>query len=251
MTKINQLLKEWPKSTVMTLQYLKQKGINSDLVKRYRRNGWIENVGRSAYKRTGDNPELVGGLYALQNQLNLNVHIGARAALEMKGYAHYLGPTIRKIFLFGQSGDYLPVWFKEYDWQVEYDFTTTNLFPEDLTSSFTESTYKEIDIKISAPERAAMEMLYHIPEQQGFDEAQKIMASLTTLRPDLVQNLLETCRSVKVKRLFMYMADKEEHIWFEDLDPQQINLGSGKRVIIKDGKFDKKYGITIQRSSDY
>jgi hypothetical protein len=94
-------------------------------------------------------------------------------------------------------------------------------------------------------------MLYHIPEQQGFDEAQKIMASLTTLRPDLVQNLLETCRSVKVKRLFMYMADKEEHVWFDDLDSQQLDLGSGKRVIIKDGKLDKKYGITIPRSSEY
>jgi len=70
MTKINQLLKEWPKSMVMTLDYLKQKGINHDLLKRHRRNGWIENVDRSAYKRIGANLELVGGLYALQNQLN-------------------------------------------------------------------------------------------------------------------------------------------------------------------------------------
>ena len=100
-------------------------------------------------------------------------YLGARTALELKGYAHYLGPGIRKFFLFGQPGEYLPVWFKEYHWQVEYDFTTTNLFPEDLTSSFTKSIYKEIDIKISAPERAALEMLYHILEQQGFNEAQK------------------------------------------------------------------------------
>jgi hypothetical protein len=33
MTKINQLIIEWPKGTVMTLDHLKQKGINRDLNK--------------------------------------------------------------------------------------------------------------------------------------------------------------------------------------------------------------------------
>ena len=47
----------------------------------------------------GDNLELAGGLYAVQNQLKLKIHIGARTALELKGYGHYLGPGIRKILL--------------------------------------------------------------------------------------------------------------------------------------------------------
>jgi hypothetical protein len=250
MTKINQLIKEWPKGTVMTLDHLKQKGINRDLIKRYRRSGWIESVGRAAYKLAGDNLELAGGLYALQNQMKLKIHIGAKTALEMKGYGHYLGPGIRKTFLFSQPGEHLPVWFKEYDWPVEYHYTTTNLFPDNLSSSFTKSKYKDIDITISAPERAALEMLHLVPEQQGFDEALKIMESLTTLRSDLVQKLLETCRSIKVKRLFMYMSEKENHFWFKDLNPKKIDLGSGKRVVIKDGYLDKKYKITVPRSSE-
>jgi hypothetical protein len=250
MTKINQLIKEWPKGTVMTLDHLKRKGINRDLIKRYRRSGWIENVGRAAYRLAGDNLELAGGLYAVQNQLKQKIHIGARTALEMKGYGHYLGPGIRKVFMFGQPGEYLPVWFKEYYWPVDYYYTTTNLFPDNLPSSFTKSKYKDIDITISTPERAALEMLHLIPEEQGFDEAFKIIESLTTLRPNLIQNLLENCRSIKVKRLFLYMSEDVNHYWFKDLNLDGINLGSGKRMVVKDGHLDKKYNITVPRKSE-
>ena len=31
---------------------------------------------------------------------------------------------------------------------------------------------------------------------------------LVTLRPEVVQGLLEACRSIKVKRLFLYMTDR-------------------------------------------
>ncbi|MCP4403625.1 MAG: hypothetical protein GY801_40760 [bacterium] len=31
-----------------------------------------------------------GAVYALQAQLSLNVHVGGKTALEIKGYAHYL-----------------------------------------------------------------------------------------------------------------------------------------------------------------
>jgi hypothetical protein len=38
-----------------------------------------------------------------------------------------------------------------------------------------------------------MEMLYYVPSDQGFDEALKIMESLMSLRPRMVQTLLENC----------------------------------------------------------
>ena len=71
---------------------------------------------------------------------------------------------------------------------------------------------------ISSPELAAMEMLYLIPNEQSFDEALKITEGLTTLRPQLVQSLLEECNSVKVKRLFLFMSEKCQHQWFKNLE---------------------------------
>ncbi len=90
-----------------------------------------------------------------------------------------------------------------------------------------------------------MEMLHLTPKEVGFDEAQLIMENLVTLRPDVVQRLLTACRSVKVKRLFLYMAERQEHPWLSKLDLSKINLGKGKRMIIPNGRFDTKYQITV------
>lgn len=71
------------------------------------------------------------------------------------------------------------------------------------------------------------------------------MENLVTLRPDVVQGLLTVCRSVKVKRLFLYMAERQENAWLSKLDLSKINLGKGKRMIIPNDRFDAKYQITV------
>jgi hypothetical protein len=90
-----------------------------------------------------------------------------------------------------------------------------------------------------------MEMLHLVPKDIGFDEAQLIVENLVTLRPDIVQELLEICRSVKVKRLFLYMAERQEHTWLSKLDLSKIDLGKGKRMIVLHGRYDAKYQITV------
>ena len=75
------------------------------------------------------------------------------------------------------------------------------------------------------------------------------MESLTSLRPHIVQSLLEYCNSVKVKRLFMYMSDQHNHPWLDNVNISRIDLGRGKRLIVSNGMVDKKYNITVPRTS--
>ena len=93
-------------------------------------------------------------------------------------------------------------------------------------------------------------MLYLVPKYQGFDEADKIINGLHALRSDVVQELLETCRSIKTKRLFLYMAERNGLPWFSDLNLNKIELGSGKRMIVKNGKYNAKYGISVPETRD-
>ncbi len=243
--KINLLLTAWKRGAIYTQSYLTSMGYSPDLVKSYRRSGWIESLGGGAYKLTGDDVDWIGGLYALQAQKKLNVHAGGRTALELKGYAHYGRQGRERCFLFGQKGTTLPKWFRNYDWNVDVVFKATNLFPADLNSGFMEYLHKEIKVLISAPERAALEMLYYIPSKQGFGEAFHLMEGLLTLRPEQLQKLLEKCNSVKVKRLFLYMAQKAKLPVYDQLNLKNVDLGSGKRVIIPHGIFNKKYQITV------
>ena len=75
----------------------------------------------------------------------------------------------------------------------------------DSREEFTDFKDRDFSVRIAATERAAMEMLHLVPKEVGFDESLLIMENLVTLRPDVVQSLLMACRSVKVKRLFLYM----------------------------------------------
>jgi hypothetical protein len=111
---------------------------------------------------------------------------------------------------------------------------------------------KSFSIKVSGAARALMECLYLAPLKQELMECFELMEGLNNLPPKQVQALLENCQSVKVKRLFLYMAEKANHSWFKHLDLTRLDLGSGKRSIVKNGVFIGKYGITVPKElEDY
>jgi len=246
--KINQLIRQWPKGTVSAVSYLKRHGFSHDLLTKYRRSGWLKSFGRGAYILIEDQVDWPGALYALQSQLGLEVHAGGKTALELKGYGHYSPEGKRTLFLYTQPGIILPVWFSGERFGISVVLTRTSLFPANSREGFSEWKEREFSIRLSSPERAAMEMLYLIPEKVGFDEALLIMENLVTLRPEIVQKLLEICRFVKVKRLFMYMAEKHNHPWVGKLDLSRIDFGRGKRRIVFGGKLDPKYQITVPKN---
>jgi len=247
MPEIRELISQWPKGTVYTLTALKKKGYYMQLMERYRKGKWIEPVGFGAYKLYGDKIDWYGGLYALQKQLRLNIYPGGKTALELQGYAHYVSEEMHQCYLYGEKGAWLPKWFKNYNWDVNILFKTIQLFSSNPETGLTDYAHKAFSIRISAAECAIMEMLYRVPSEHGFDESYRIMENLTTLRPEVVQEHLKVCRSVKVKRLFMFMAEHAGHAWVERLDKTRLNFGSGNRQLVKNGVLDKEYRITVPK----
>ena len=65
--------------------YLTRSGISPNLQQYYRRSGWLERIGRGAYIWPGDVLDWQGILCALQSQINMPVHAGARTALALQG----------------------------------------------------------------------------------------------------------------------------------------------------------------------
>jgi len=244
-SKINRLVSQWPRGTPAVASYLKKKGFSQDLLSQYKKSGWTRSFGRGAYILSGDRVEWPGAVYALRSQLGLNVHPGGKTALELKGLAHYLPSGNRTIFLYATQGLVLPTWFKGERLGVEVSVIRTNLFSAAPELGFSEVKEMEFSIRVSAPERAAMEMLHLVPATVGFDEALLIMENLVTLRPEMVQGLLQVCRSIKVKRLFLAIAERHGHPWVSELDLSLVDLGRGKRMIVPGGRYDRKYRITV------
>jgi hypothetical protein len=247
-TKINSLINNWISGTPSATSYLNTIGFSSDLLVKYKKSGWLAPFGRGAYVRANDKVDWSGALHALQVQLGLPVHAGGKTALEMNGYAHYLPAKTHRVFLYGPRGLALPSWFKGDRFGVQFVITRTNLFPAGNSMGFTDFSEHNFSFRITAPERAAMEMLHLVPKEVGFDEAQLIIDNLLTLRPEVVLELLRSCRSVKVKRLFLYMAERQDHAWLAKLDLTKVDLGKGKRMIVPHGRYEAKYQITVPRA---
>ncbi len=72
-----------------------------------------------------------------------------------------------------------------------------------------------------------------------------LMEGFTSARLAVVQELLEKCRSINVKRLFLWSSEEAGHDWFNRLDLSRIDLGKGKRQIYCGGRYDSKYMITV------
>ena len=63
----------------------------------------------------------------------------------------------------------------------------------------------------------------------------------------MLQQLLETTKNLKVKRMFLYMAEKAGHYWFEALDTSKIGLGTSKLQLSKNGIYISKNKITVPK----
>ncbi|OGO94875.1 MAG: hypothetical protein A3F10_05470 [Coxiella sp. RIFCSPHIGHO2_12_FULL_42_15] len=249
--KLNQLLQQIQAHLAITQHWLSQQGYSYTLVKRYVESNWLTRIGHGAYARSGDTVTWQGALCALQKQLELPIHIGAKSALQFLGKAHYLAFAPQQQFteLYWHASvktERLPKWCNEYAWDKPMRLHRDKLFSE---AGIGLTEFKPNDhvfsLKISTPERAILEMLAGVPDFYSLNEAYKIMEGLVSLRYEIVQTLLECCLSHKVKRLFLLFADLTQQPWFKRLELKKINLGKGKRSIAGGGKYYPQYLLSI------
>jgi len=247
---LSDLYEKLPEGVVAASVWLEEEGYSRQLVYKYVNSHWLEKLTRGAYMRPNSLLEWQGVVLGLQALLKLPLHVGGLTALNLQGYAHYLplaGES--KIHLYGSKK--LPSWIKSIDIDQEFVLNSRSLFDEEVNElGFKQSETKVRDwtLKVSAPERAILEVLYHV-ENGGisFQHANELFEGLTTLRPKLVNSLLQSCKSNKAVRLFLFLADYNQHSWSKKLQSAGL-VGKGKMQIVKGGRFDKRYRITVPES---
>lgn len=244
--KINHLLNTQLQGVVYLSSWLTENGFSAQLLNRYKNSNWIYSIGTGAWMRVGDKPTYQGALFALQRQAGLNIHPGGKTALSLLGKVHYLELSTKQITLFGGSEEKLPAWFSKYNWGVKVNYFSSSFLPPNIGLQTLEQG--AFSLLVSNPARALMECLYLTPKKQELVECYEIMEGLNNLRPKQVQELLEVCTSVKVKRLFLYMAEKAGHGWLKYMNMENIDLGNGKRSLVKDGAYISKYRITVPKT---
>lgn len=242
--KLNRLMKYWKPGGLFFSSWLKKHEYSDQLMQQYRKSGWFSSLSKGVMYRTGDRLSSFAAMSSYNTQMNKAFYIGAHSALELGGYNHYV-PMGKPILMIGHpQDDEVPDWMKKYTFDYEFKFFSTKVFQN---TKFSVINKGDFDILMSEPEQAFLECLLLAPNQYAYIDLFYIMEQLTTLRAEVVQQLLENTDNIKIKRLFLYMAKKAGHNWFDMLDINKIDIGTGKQKLTDNGVYLPEYMITIPK----
>lgn len=243
----NNLEQYLPEGQLVNRTWLKARGVSRPRVDYALRAGKLEAVARGVYRRPGPPLKWEHVVYSL-NEMGCAVHVGGRSALELQGLAHYLPVSgVQRIDLYRPGK--IPAWVADFPALFRFDIHTQNLFdmlPEAAVHSKPFGAW-DWAVPYSTPELALLELLAGVRDEADFSVADKFFEAAVNLRPDLLHALLRACTQVKAKRLFLWFSDRHGHAWRQALETGQIDLGRGKRMLIKSGAYDAVYQITVPR----
>ncbi|MER8835954.1 type IV toxin-antitoxin system AbiEi family antitoxin [Mesorhizobium sp. M0904] len=220
-------------------------------------------VASGVYIRPSTHLTWQGIVTALQTIFRTDLSVGGLTALELQGFAHYL-PLSRQraVHLYGK--DVLPAWLGSALPSVqfvrhnrlsslggsglvnrEYDTNERTLVDSSIPGQRTGAW----PFTMSSPERAYLEVLMDVPGAISFEHADQLLQGMTTLSPRRMEQLLRKCTSVKLRRLFYWMAERHSYAWLKKLPKpealDELGLGSGNRMLVRGGRLDPKYRITV------
>ena len=226
-TKIQQILESHPHDALFFGDWLTKQGLTAKEQHSYMKRGWLTRISKGVYALKGISPTLLQVVAAYN-------------------YSHYLSLGKPNAYLFTDKENKLPSWIVQGEWDMAVKYMTTSFLGSGL-KAVEPMAVDGGNLLVSSPERAFLECL-HLPDAaSSLLDIYYIMESLTTLRPKLVQSLLESCTSQKVKRLFVYMAEKAAHPWFKALNLDSVTLGTSRYMVVPTGKYIAKYNMTIPK----
>jgi hypothetical protein len=245
-SKLKSLIRVLPRQGVVTRSALAALGITPQHTQKYVASGWLEPVGMGVFTRAGDVPTWQGGLHALQAQDGLAVHVGGLTAIAAEGTGQFVRLGREQVWLFSAPAVRPPLWFRVHRWAEKVTHVTSKFLPAGAAVRARE--LGGFPLLASAPERAILECLLLGPDRVNLVETYGLLENQRTLRPKVMQSLLEACSSVKVKRLFMFMAERARLPVVAKLARDRIDLGTGARSIVAKGAYVAKYAIVVPRS---
>ena len=237
-----------PYGQLATRQYLFKQGLERYQLDNALRQEKVYALSSGVYARPGVPIEWQGLAASLYRIIASPVYVGGMSALVQHGLAHYVN--------FNSSVDFYsnvkkPLWFEKLDLNIARQWHSTARIWDTEKLAVANSLQKQSinggSWLLASPEQAYLELLTQVPDVVSFELADNIMQGLNNLSPKRLDALLNACKHVLAKRLFFFFAERYQYPWFKRLNRENYDLGSGKRMVAKNGKLDSTYQITVPR----
>jgi hypothetical protein len=243
----NTLLQKIPDGLVVTRQKMKKMGFTEPTIDYFLRSGKLTPVSHGIYRKPGPPLKWEHFVYSAV-QLGHDIHVGGRSALDLLGFAHYLPlGGIQQIQLYSEKK--LPSWLTTTNEPIQIVPHHLKIFTNTPTTAITERPFGHWDwpIPYASLELALLELLNDVKDEASFKMADTYLEAATTLRPKILNQLLSACKKVYINRLFLWFAKRHNLQCIDSLNISDINLGKGKRMIVRGGSLDKEFQITVPK----
>lgn len=235
-----------PYGQLATRQWLLAQGVEVYQIDNALKAKKLEGLAYGVLARPGVPVEWQGVAASLRRIFETPVYVGGSSALAQHGLAHYI-QLQTAIDLY--SPQPAPSWLEKISCGTALRWhRTTQIWDTEkllLANSLKPVALHRGHWLLASPEQAYLELLAKVPRVTSFEQADNIMQGLVNLSPKRLDALLHACKHVLAKRLFFFFADRYQHAWRNKLEPQNYDLGSGKRAVVESGKLNKTYQITV------
>lgn len=240
---IVEVLSQWDRGVIHGLSWLLTRGMDRVQAHRSCAAGELRRIGSGVFMRPQDRLHWCAAVEAMQVEFGYPVHIGGLSALEQLGTSHNVPLSRSSIQLITYKNWNLPLWVRSNDWGIELKLHRSRLFKGDIF--LMEHEESGFHVSVSSRETAILEHIDASSYDSSYESLENLLQGLRTMRTVHLQSLLEGCTSSKVKRIFLYVSEKLEMPYFSRLDLSRIDLGRGSREVVKGGRWDSKYRITV------
>ena len=110
-SKINLLLMNILPGGILFSEGLKKQGYSDQLMKQYRKSGWLTSLSKGVMYRSGDSLSALAALASCQEQTDKQYRVAAHSALELSGYYHFV-PMGKPQLIVASNEPRTPQWAK-------------------------------------------------------------------------------------------------------------------------------------------
>jgi hypothetical protein len=250
----NSLEKSFPKGMILPRKYLLSQGIPAYTLDNYLRSEKLNLLAKGIYSWKEQVLSAEGFLASLPFLLHQKIWVGGEFALAWQGLSHNISFR-NELVMSLYSETHIPDNIKNVATKVEglkvQWYSGAKIWNYDLlnTPPF-QKISRDFEALISSPEMASLELLHLLPNSISFEQADHLLQGLTQLSPRKIVEVLKACKSVKAKRLFFWFANRYQYPWNQYLKPEEFDLGTGKRMIAKQGVLNPHFLITVPKEME-
>lgn len=212
--------------------------VSAQLALHYVKRGWLERIASGVYSLPNAPITLNGALSFLQEN-HPELHVAGKTALAWHGISHnvYFQETT---VVWGRSKAGLPKWVGK-NFQVRYSAPRIFKFPNTQLDLLTRQPVPFLphSVSCSCVERALLEMLSEVGTKESWEEAHNIFELVSSVRENVIGQLLSACSSLKAKRLFATWATETDLVNVPELFRDfSVSVGAGKQwhIAVSQGK---------------